>query len=64
MIMWVVFWTYYDARGVLSDAYEVAQYEGQAMARARQLAERESVYAWGVALIAHASEPHWKGGAL
>jgi hypothetical protein len=59
--MWVIFWTYRDATGALNDKYEVLANEAHAMARALQLAERTSVYAWGVAPISHASEPHWQG---
>ena len=61
--MWVVFQTYKTASGELSDFYEVVENQDQARARARQLATRDAVYAWGIAPIVFASESHW-GGAL
>ncbi len=57
-----VFWTYLDARGVMLDAYEVIESENAAHARCNQLAERAGVYAWGMAPISRASEPHWEKG--
>jgi hypothetical protein len=58
--MFVIFWTTRNAAGQLQDSYEVTESENAAMARARQLAQRDGVYAWGVAPIARASEPHWE----
>lgn len=55
--MYVIFWTTDDMR----DHYEVTHSENMAHARCNQLAERDGIYAWGMAPIARASEPHWEG---
>ncbi|CAB4121050.1 hypothetical protein UFOVP6_6 [uncultured Caudovirales phage] len=56
--MFVIFWT---TIADMADHYEVTHSESTAQARCNQLAERDGVYAWGMAPIARASEPHWEG---
>lgn len=59
--MYVVFWTYQDARGVMVDAYEMYDHRAAADARCNQLETRADVYAYGMGPTWRASEPHWEG---
>ena len=60
--MFVVFWTYQDARGVMTDAYEMHAHRAAADAPCNQLKDRQDVYAYGMGPVLRASEPHWSEG--
>jgi hypothetical protein len=61
--MFVVFWTEKIDGGALGDRYEAHDSEESAARRCDMLAAWEHVYAWGMAPISRASEPHWTVGA-